>query len=171
MVRLAQISQKIDAQVAKRAPGKLLAAGDACFFPVRRALAAEGAAAAIVVDERRLKQALFNLVNNSVKFTPEDGMITLSARRQDDSIVLGVADTGGGISQEDRPRVFERFERGTNLWARQSGAGLGLALVKSFIELHGGRIELESESGIGTRVVCYLPSRIADLPKQAVHDA
>ena len=98
-------------------------------------------------------------------------MITLSARRLDESVVLAVADTGVGISEEDQPRVFERFERGNNLWARQSGAGLGLALVKSFIELHGGRIELESESGAGTRVVCYLPTRIADLPKQAVRDA
>ena len=95
------------------------------------------------VDEHRLKQALFNLVSNSIKYTPAGGRITLEARRQDNWIMIAVIDTGIGIPESDKERVFGKFER-ANSQARQSGAGLGLSLVKSFIELHGGRIEIES---------------------------
>jgi len=108
------------------------------------------------VDEHRMKQALFNLISNSIKYTPAGGRITLEARRRDDWIVLAVADTGIGIPESDRERVFGKFER-ANSQARQSGAGLGLSLVKSFIELHGGRIEIDSEVGKGTRIKCYVP--------------
>ncbi len=114
---------------------------------------------AIVADERRLKQALFNIMSNSVKFTPEDGSITVSARRTDGRVTLTFTDTGIGITETDRSRVFERFERGDNAEARRTGVGLGLSLVKSFVELHGGTVELESESGVGTKVTCVLPAR------------
>jgi len=106
-------------------------------------------------DERRLKQALFNLISNAIKFTPGGGNITLSARRHDGEVALAVVDTGVGVPQEDQARIFEKFERG-NPQARQSGPGLGLSLVKSFIELHGGRVELDSSPGSGTAVTCYL---------------
>jgi len=106
-------------------------------------------------DERRLKQALFNLISNALKFTPAGGTISLSARRENDEVALTVADTGVGVPQEDQARIFEKFERG-NPQARQSGPGLGLSLVKSFIELHGGRIELASSPGSGTTITCYL---------------
>jgi signal transduction histidine kinase len=109
----------------------------------------------IVVDEKRLKQALFNLISNAIKFTPSGGTIAMQARRHEGEVALTVADTGIGIPRDQQQRVFEKFERG-NPQARQSGAGLGLSLVKSFIELHGGRVEMESTPGQGTRVTCYL---------------
>ena len=113
----------------------------------------------ITADERRLKQALFNILSNSVKFTPDNGEITGSARRVEDHIVITFTDTGIGIPAEDHDRIFGRFERGHNAEARRSGAGLGLSLVQSFISLHGGDVGLESEPGVGTKVVCRLPAR------------
>jgi signal transduction histidine kinase len=104
-------------------------------------------------DERRLKQALFNLISNAVKFTPPGGAIRLEAARREDALLLTVTDTGVGIPLTDQARVFEKFERGV----RQPGAGLGLSLVKSLIELHGGTVVIESASGQGTRVTCRLP--------------
>jgi len=113
-------------------------------------------------DERRLRQALFNLISNAINFTPGGGSVTLSARRTDSEIALAVIDTGVGVPQEDQARIFEKFERGSPL-ARQSGPGLGLSLVKSFIELHGGRVELTSSPGSGTTVTCYLGAGAIDL--------
>jgi len=115
----------------------------------------------IPIDERRIKQAMFNLVSNAIKFTPTGGTITLSARRVGQEMALTVGDTGVGIAAEHHGRVFEMFERG-NPQARLAGAGLGLSLVKSFVELHGGRVELFSEAGAGTRVTCYLPVAATD---------
>src|SRR6185312_13302094 len=111
----------------------------------------------ISADERRLKQALFNLISNAIKFTPQGGTIRLAARRQGEEVALVVADNGVGIPTEHQKRVFEKFERG-NPQARQSGAGLGLSLVKSFIELHGGRVEMASQPGKGTTVTLHLPA-------------
>jgi signal transduction histidine kinase len=110
----------------------------------------------LAADERRLKQALFNLISNAIKFTPAGGTIRLGAHRENGDIRLVVADNGVGIPSEDQARVFEKFERG-NPQARQSGAGLGLSLVKSFIELHGGRVEIVSEANKGTTITLYLP--------------
>ena len=110
----------------------------------------------IDLDLRRIRQALYNLVTNAIKFTPAGGSIMLSARREDGEMVLVVADTGIGIALEDQPHVFEKFERGDRR-GRQVGAGLGLALVKSFVELHGGRVGLVSEPGLGTHVTLFLP--------------
>lgn len=114
----------------------------------------------IEADERRLKQALFNLVSNAIKFTPEGGTVRLTGYREDGEVVLAVSDTGVGIPPADRERVFEKFERG-NPQGRQSGAGLGLSLVKSLIELHGGRIEIDSEPGRGTTIASRLPATMA----------
>ena len=116
----------------------------------------------ILADERRLKQALFNILSNSVKFTPEEGEITVSARRVEDNIIITFTDTGIGIPEEDQARIFGRFERGDQPEARRTGVGLGLSLVQSFIKLHGGDVELESAPGVGTKVVCRLPARRAD---------
>jgi signal transduction histidine kinase len=112
----------------------------------------------IVADERRLKQALFNILSNSIKFTPENGAITLTARRAAGELTLTFTDTGIGIPKEDHGRVFGKFERGRSPEARH-GVGLGLSLVKSFIELHGGFVKLESDEGRGTRLICRLPAR------------
>lgn len=108
------------------------------------------------VDEHRMRQILFNLISNSIKYTPAGGRITLEGRRKDQWIIITVADTGIGIPEDDRERVFGKFER-ANSQARQSGAGLGLSLVKSFVELHGGRIEINSAINKGTRISCFLP--------------
>jgi signal transduction histidine kinase len=110
----------------------------------------------LTADERRLKQALFNLISNAIKFTPSGGTIRLAARREGNEVALVVADNGAGIPSEQQARVFEKFERG-NPQARQSGAGLGLSLVKSFVELHGGRVEMHSAPGAGTTVTLHLP--------------
>lgn len=112
-------------------------------------------------DERRLKQVLFNLVSNAIKFTPERGVITLASWVVGDQVEFRVADTGVGIHADERERVLEKFERGNRPRGRQSGvgAGLGLSLVKSFVELHGGDVQIESEPEEGTAIVCRLPRR------------
>ncbi|MEI9982560.1 MAG: ATP-binding protein [Aliidongia sp.] len=110
----------------------------------------------MVLDERRIRQAMFNLVSNAIKFTPAGGTVTLAARHEGNEMLLSVSDTGIGIAPELHARVFEKFERGDPA-SRQAGAGLGLSLVKSFIELHGGTVEMESAIAHGTRVVCRLP--------------
>lgn len=108
----------------------------------------------LTCDERRLRQALFNLVSNALKYTPPGGQVTLSAQRAGPQVLLVVRDTGIGIPEEDQARVFGRFERAAG---KGQGAGLGLSLVKSLIELHGGYIELSSSPGEGTEVTCLLP--------------
>jgi len=109
----------------------------------------------LLADGRRLRQALFNLLSNALKFTQEGGVVTIAAKRQPDEMLLEVSDTGVGIPEGDRERVFGKFERGQE--TRQAGAGLGLSLVKSLIELHGGQVELDSQVGGGTRVICHVP--------------
>src|SRR5262249_3949714 len=104
-------------------------------------------------DERRLKQALFNLISNSIKFTQPGGAISVEAVRRRDTLLLTVSDTGIGIPPPDQARMFEKFGRGV----RQSASGLGLSLVKSLVELHGGSVTVESSSGLGTRITCRLP--------------
>jgi signal transduction histidine kinase len=113
---------------------------------------------AIEADERRLKQAIFNLISNAIKFTPSGGSIRLEARLDDGDLILAVADTGVGIPVADHERVFEKFERG-NPQSREAGAGLGLSLVKSLIELHGGSVGIDSRPGSGTTILCRLPAR------------
>ena len=117
-------------------------------------------------DERRLKQVLFNLVSNAIKFTPAGGTIDVSAERDGADIVFTVADTGIGIPQQEHERVLKMFERGSYPNIRQPGAGvgLGLSLVKSFIELHGGTVELLSKPDLGTTVICRVPAAAARVP-------
>ena len=110
----------------------------------------------LMADGRRLRQALFNLLSNALKFTKEGGVVRIAAERSSGEVLLVVSDTGIGIPEEDRERVFGKFERGS-LETRHSGAGLGLSLVKSLIELHGGRVELDSRVGGGTTVTCHIP--------------
>ena len=113
----------------------------------------------IQADERRLKHALFNLVGNAIKFTPAGGRIAVAARRIGAQVAIAVEDTGMGIPEEDARRVFDTFVRGKDKHGRPAGAGLGLALVRSLIELHGGRVEMQSNPGAGTKVTCWLPLR------------
>jgi len=111
---------------------------------------------AMSLDARRIKQALFNLLSNAFKFTPPGGTVTLAARRERDAVVITVSDTGVGIPEPDQARVFERFERATK-FGRHSGAGLGLSLVKSFVELHGGRVVAANRDGGGSVFTVWLP--------------
>jgi len=111
-----------------------------------------------ISDEKRLKQALFNLLSNAINYTPKGGKITCKAEIIDNELMISVIDNGVGIALEDQERVFRKFERGKPLKnGNTGGAGLGLSLVKSLIELHGGRVELESQVKKGTTVTCYLP--------------
>ncbi len=111
----------------------------------------------MVADERRIKQVVFHLLSNAIKFTPPGGKVSLAAEREDDMFSISVADTGAGIPVEEQPRVFDRFWRGTKSSGHPRGSGLGLSLVKSFVELHGGRVEIASEPEAGTRITCHLP--------------
>ncbi|CAA6604760.1 PAS/PAC domain-containing protein [Rhodospirillaceae bacterium LM-1] len=108
----------------------------------------------MVGDAKRLKQALYNLVSNAVKFTPEGGQITLAASRQGKDVAFTVADTGAGITGADQAALEGTLEAGKP----GKGGGIGLVLVKRFVELHGGRIEIASASGEGTTVTLYLPA-------------
>lgn len=110
----------------------------------------------LTADERRLKQALFNLISNAMKFTPAEGRITVAAGRAGDMVEFTVADTGVGIAAADQARMFEKFVRVGS--GRQTGVGLGLALVRSLIDLHAGTVSLKSEPGKGTTVVCRIPA-------------
>jgi signal transduction histidine kinase len=112
-----------------------------------------------LADDRRVRQIVFNLLSNAFKFTPRGGMITLSGRIQGEDVQIAVADTGPGIAPEVKANVFERFAAKSRSGQR-AGAGLGLALVNRFVELHDGWVEIESEHG--TLVRCHLPRRIHD---------
>lgn len=114
----------------------------------------------IEADERRLKQAIYNLLSNAMQFTPPKGVITLSGQADGGDLVISVADTGVGIAAEEQREVFERFNRGSNA-QKGPGMGLGLSLVKSFIELHGGEVSLESAPDTGTCVLCRMPRQQA----------
>lgn len=111
----------------------------------------------IQMDERRMKHAFLNLLHNAIEYTNPGGEIALGARLEDDEIALSVADTGVGIPDDEQSRIFDMFVRGRTQIGRGHRAGLGLSLVKSFIDLHGGRIEIDSRVNAGTKVTCILP--------------
>lgn len=113
----------------------------------------------LVADRFRLKQVLLNLLSNATKFTPEGGHITLSCRLADPTTMLfSVADTGIGIRPQDQEHIFEEFRRAEDAAVREiSGTGLGLAISKRLIEMHGGRIWVESEYGHGATFSFLLP--------------
>ncbi|HEY3555168.1 MAG TPA: GAF domain-containing sensor histidine kinase, partial [Casimicrobiaceae bacterium] len=114
----------------------------------------------IVADERKFKQILLNLLSNAVKFTPDGGRIEVNARRVDGAAQIAVSDTGIGIAPEDRAAVFEEFRQvGRDYTKKQEGTGLGLALTRKFVELHGGRIWLESTPGRGSTFTFTIPLR------------
>ena len=113
-------------------------------------------ATTVMADENRLIQVLYNLLSNAIGFSPEDSTITLSCRSEKNGIAISVQDTGLGIPEEEQATVFERFETRSK-GSRHRGAGLGLSLVKSIVELHNGRIDLRSMPGAGTTVTVTLP--------------
>ena len=110
------------------------------------------------IDSRRIGQVLLNLIDNAISHTPRGSTITIAARQLDNWLEISVKDTGEGIPAADLPNVFERFYRVDKSRARATGgAGLGLAIAKSLVEAHGGRIEVESKEGKGSRFSFTIP--------------
>jgi signal transduction histidine kinase len=103
----------------------------------------------LIVDERKLLQVLLNLLTNAVKYTPDGGTVTLTVERKSNEVEFSVADTGIGIEPEDRERIFLEFQQ-TNAARGREGTGLGLTLAKRIVELHGGRIWVDSQVGVGS---------------------
>jgi len=110
-----------------------------------------------VADDRRLRQVLFNLLSNAVGFSPAGETVTLSAERQAEAVVFTVVDRGPGIPPEQKDKVFDWFETDPH-GSEHRGPGLGLTLVRSFVELHGGSVTIESTPGEGTVVSCVFPA-------------
>ena len=124
---------------------------------VQLTLHANGGPTVVTGDERRIRQVIFNLLSNAVKFTPSGGRVDVTATHADGEARISVADTGGGIAADDLERIFEEFQQ-TELGARlHEGTGLGLALSKRFVEMHGGRIWCDSVVGTGSTFVFTLP--------------
>jgi CheY-like chemotaxis protein len=112
----------------------------------------------IYADKTRFKQILYNLLSNAIKFTPEGGNITVTASYDEQEFLFEVEDTGIGIKEEDMDNLFKEFVQIDSSYSRQyEGAGLGLALTKNFVQMHGGRIWAESEYGRGSKFSFTLP--------------
>jgi len=113
----------------------------------------------VFVDKRTIKQVLLNLMSNAVKFNTDAGVVTVEARREEGGVSVWIHDTGIGIAELDLPRVVKPFERvePASLGRRRGGMGLGLAVSNALIEMNGGRLEIESEVGVGTSVSFTLP--------------
>jgi signal transduction histidine kinase len=125
-------------------------------------LAVDPAVDALTADERKVKQVLLNLLSNAVKFTPEGGRIDVRAAPANGSVEIAVSDTGIGIAAEDQEAIFEEFRQvGSDYARKREGTGLGLALARRFVELHGGRMWVKSEPGRGSTFTFSLPVRQA----------
>ncbi|WP_316230422.1 sensor histidine kinase [Bradyrhizobium sp. SZCCHNR1051] len=124
---------------------------------IRLTIAVDPDVGSFVGDERRVVQVLYNLLANAVGFSPPDSSVAVSARRTDHSVIFAVTDSGPGIPPEVKDKVFEWFESHSQ-GSRHRGAGLGLSLVRSFVELHGGRVRMDSVVGKGTTVTCDFPT-------------
>jgi signal transduction histidine kinase len=108
------------------------------------------------MDRKLLRQLLSNLLVNAIKYSPSGGTIQFELAGQGDEVIFQIQDQGIGIPKEDLPRLFEFFHRGKNVGAI-AGTGLGLAIVKKCVDLHGGRISVDSEVGVGTLFKVTLP--------------
>lgn len=112
----------------------------------------------IVADKLRLGRAIANLIDNAIKFTPDNGQIVISARQEPAETVIEVIDNGEGIAPEDLPRVFERFFRADKARQRKGGSGIGLSIVKRIAEAHGGKAHVRSELGTGSTFSISIPT-------------
>ncbi len=121
---------------------------------------------AVKLDQKRIRQVVFNLLSNAFKFTPRGGRIVLGAASEDGDVQIYVSDTGPGIAPEVKANVFEHFSAKGQAGQR-AGAGLGLALVNRFVELHNGWVEIDSAANRGTTVRCHLPRRVQDVGQVA----
>jgi CheY-like chemotaxis protein len=114
----------------------------------------------IAADQRKLKQILYNLLSNAIKFTPAGGTVSISARRDGDFIEITMADSGIGIRDEDIPKLFQPFTQLESVFTKEyEGTGLGLALTRQLVELHGGRIWVKSTFGTGSRFSFTIPQK------------
>jgi signal transduction histidine kinase len=111
----------------------------------------------IQADERKIRQVLLNLLSNAIKFTPEGGRIEVAAKPIAGSVEVSVTDTGVGIAPEDQEAIFEEFQQVGTAAKKVEGTGLGLALSRKFIELHGGRIWVKSSVGAGSTFAFTVP--------------
>ncbi len=125
---------------------------------VLRSTVEEGVAS-VRADERKVRQVVLNLLSNAIKFTPEGGRIDVRTARADGEVEVSVTDTGVGIAPEDQAAVFEEFRQVGESAARHEGTGLGLALSRKFVKLHGGRIWVESQVGKGSTFTFRIPAR------------
>ena len=124
---------------------------------IKLAIAAVPGIGSFSADARRLRQILFNLLSNAVGFSPAGATVTLAAERRPDAVVFSVTDHGPGIPPESKDRVFDWFET-DSMGSTHRGTGLGLSLVRSFVELHGGTVTIDSTLGQGTTVTCVFPT-------------
>jgi signal transduction histidine kinase/CheY-like chemotaxis protein len=115
---------------------------------------------AVEADELRFKQVLLNLLSNAVKFTGDRGHVVVRATSAGERLTVTVTDNGLGVGPEDRERIFESFQQGTRRTPKAEGTGLGLSLSKRIVELHGGRIWLDSEIGVGSTFGFTIPLRV-----------
>ena len=124
---------------------------------VQVTLHANGGLDIVTGDERRIRQVIFNLLSNAVKFTPRGGLVDVAATQSNGEVRVSVADTGPGIAAEDLDRIFQEFQQTEGGARHHEGTGLGLALSKRFVEMHGGRIWCDSDVGRGSTFVFSLP--------------
>jgi signal transduction histidine kinase len=123
-------------------------------------LAVDGTLGDMVADERKVRQILLNLLSNAVKFTHDGGRVDVRADAADSVVQIAVRDTGIGIALQDQELIFEEFRQvGNDLFRKREGTGLGLTLARKFVELHGGRIWVQSELGKGSTFTFTLPLR------------
>ncbi len=121
----------------------------------------------ISADELRVRQVLLNLLTNAVKFTPSGGSVTVRAAEEGPDIAISVTDTGIGVPEADRERIFESFQQGDRIMSAQEGTGLGLTLSRRIVELHGGRIWLDSAEGRGSTVTFTVPADRPDAEQES----
>jgi signal transduction histidine kinase len=127
-----------------------------------------GAPVELRFDRERVVQLLTNLVGNALKFTPREGAVSVTLEDEEDQVIIEVRDDGPGIPADELPHIFERFYRGTNTGeARASGSGLGLSIVRSIVEMHGGEIDVASVVGEGTAFRIVLPRETLPKPDDA----
>ena len=119
----------------------------------------------VLGDKNRLKQVFINIIDNALKYTSEGGGVSVSTSEKDGEILISVTDNGCGIPSEHLPNVKKKFYKANHL---QRGSGIGLAIVDEIVELHGGRLEIISEEGIGTTVTVVLPAYSANASASGV---
>ena len=145
-VSLTMLAADVAASLQRRADQK----------PLRLSLEADGEAL-VRGDPDALRRMARNLVENAISYTPPDGFVTITVGTTDSKCFFNVADTGVGIAQEDLPHIFDRFFRGDKARANTGGSGLGLSIVQSIVDAHGGEIGVETKLGHGSRFTVTLP--------------